>query len=37
MAQNEFMLKKLRDSAIKETTLAWVEASELEKKGEPHK
>jgi hypothetical protein len=37
LAQNALLLKKLRDSAIKETTIAWAEASELEKKGEPHK
>jgi len=36
IAQNALLLKKLRDNAIKETTKAWVEASELEKKGKPH-
>jgi hypothetical protein len=37
VAQNALVLRKLRDNAIKETTKAWVEASELEKKGEQHK
>jgi hypothetical protein len=36
MAQNSSLLKKLRDTAIKEATTAWVEASEAEKRGEPH-
>jgi hypothetical protein len=37
MAQNEFVLRKLRDAAKKEATTAWVEASMLKEKGEPHK
>jgi hypothetical protein len=37
IAQNEFVLNKLRSAAIKEATTAWVEASELKEKGEPHK
>ena len=37
MAQNAFVLKKLRDNAINETIKAWVEATDLEKKGKPHK
>jgi hypothetical protein len=36
MAQNSFLMRKLRDTAIKEVTTAWVEASQAEKKGEPH-
>jgi hypothetical protein len=37
MAQNEFLLRKLRDTtALKEATTAWVEASQAEKNGEPH-
>ena len=36
MAQNAFLLRKLRDTALKEATTAWVEASQAEKKGEPH-
>ena len=37
MAQNEFVLRKLCDAAIKEATTAWVDASKLKEKGEPHK
>jgi hypothetical protein len=37
MHQNAFVLKALRNKALKEATTAWVEASELEKRGEPHK
>jgi hypothetical protein len=33
MTQNSYLLKILRDNAVKEATPAWVEASETEKKG----
>jgi hypothetical protein len=36
MAQNSFLMRKLRDTAIKEATTAWVEALLAKKKGEPH-
>jgi hypothetical protein len=36
MAQNAFVLKRLHDSATKEATLLWIQASDLEKKGKPH-
>ncbi len=37
MAQNEFVLNKLHNAAIKEATTAWAEASELKEKGKPYK
>jgi hypothetical protein len=36
LAQNAFLLRRLRDTAIKEATTTWVEALQAKKNGEPH-